>query len=110
MNATSVEMPDGSRFSGSEEITGTTISLRGLGMPAPSRFSYTVVGGVYTARLTGLITSELMPGFIGRSRIRAQGALDLQDDAGNTGTLKLSRNGVAQVSIVGMEASCLSES
>jgi hypothetical protein len=32
----SVEMPDGSQFSGSEEITGTTVSLHGLGMPAPS--------------------------------------------------------------------------
>jgi hypothetical protein len=99
--ADSVEMPDGSRFSGSEEITGTTVSLRGLGMPAPSRFVYAAPGRVYTARLTGLITSELIPALIGRTRIRAQGTLDLQDDAGNTGTLQLSRNGEAQVSVTG---------
>ena len=28
-------MPNGDIFSGSEEITGTTVGLRGLGMPAP---------------------------------------------------------------------------
>jgi hypothetical protein len=95
----SVEMSDGSRFSGGEEITGTTVSLRGLGMPAPSRFSYREAGGVYTAQLTGLITSELIPGFIRPSRIRAHGTLDLRDNAGNSGTLKLSRNGEALASI-----------
>ncbi|MBK9207945.1 MAG: hypothetical protein IPL71_06460 [Anaerolineales bacterium] len=31
-------MPNGDIFSGSEEITGTTVGLRGLGMPAPSKF------------------------------------------------------------------------
>jgi hypothetical protein len=97
--AYSVEMSDGSHFSGGEEITGTTVSLRGLGMPAPSRFSYREAGGVYTAQLTGLITSELIPGFIRRSRIRAHGTLDLRDNADNSGTLKLSRNGEALASI-----------
>jgi hypothetical protein len=95
----SVEMPDGSRFSGSEEITGTTVSLRGLGMPAPSLFKYNAAGGTYAAKLAGLITSELIPGLFSRSRIRAHGALDLQDDAGNTGRLELARNGQARVSV-----------
>ena len=35
----SVRMPDGGMFEGHEEITGTTIGLRGLGMPAPSACS-----------------------------------------------------------------------
>lgn len=95
----SVEMPDGSRFSGSEEITGTTVSLRGLGMPAPSLFKYNAAGGAYAAKLAGLITSELIPGIIGRSRIRAHGALDLQDDTGNTGKVELARNGQVRVSV-----------
>src|SRR5512140_605235 len=50
-------MRDGSAFSGSEEITGTTVGLRGLGMPAPSRFRYQ--SGTYEAELTGIVTSEL---------------------------------------------------
>jgi len=95
----SVEMPDGSRFSGSEEITGTTVSLRGLGMPAPSLFKYNAAGGAYAAKLAGLITSELIPGLFSRSRIRAHGVLDLQDDAGNTGRLELARNGQARVTV-----------
>ena len=99
--AYSVELSDGGRFSGSEEITGTTISLRGLGMPAPSRFAYTAAGGVYTAKMAGLITSELVPALISRTWIRAHGSLDLQDDAGNKGTLNLSRKGEAQISITG---------
>jgi len=103
----SVEMPDGSQFSGSEEITGTTVSLRGLGMPAPSLFKYNAAGGAYAAKLAGLITSELIPGIIGRSRIRAYGALDLQDDAGNMGKLELARNGQASVSVTGPDGSVI---
>jgi hypothetical protein len=97
--AYSVEMPDGSRFEGSEEITGTTVSLRGLGMPAPSLCRYTAAGGVYVAKITGLVVSELLPGLIGRSRIRAYGTLNLRDEVGNGGTLKLSRNGEAQAAL-----------
>jgi hypothetical protein len=51
--------------------------------------------------MAGLITSELVPALIGRTWIRAHGSLDLQDDAGNKGTLELSRKGEAQVSITG---------
>src|SRR5512135_266922 len=36
----SATMPDGGAFSGAEEITGTRIGLKGLGMPAPSRFRF----------------------------------------------------------------------
>ena len=97
--AYSVEMPDGSRFEGSEEITGTTVSLRGLGMPAPSLCRYTAARGVYVAKITGLVVAELLPGWVGRSRIRAYGTLNLRDEAGNGGTLKLSRNGGAQVAL-----------
>jgi hypothetical protein len=97
--AYSVEMPDGSCFDGSEEITGTTVSLRGLGMPAPSLCRYAAAGGVYVAKLTGLVVSELLPGLIRRSRIRAYGSMNVRDEAGNGGTLKLSRNGEAQVAM-----------
>lgn len=94
----SAELQDGSRFSGVEEITGTTVSWHGLGMPAPSRFNFTTPTGDYTAQMVGIITSELLPGLMRASRIRAQGTLQLTDSAGNAGTLRLTRAG--QVHIV----------
>ena len=83
-------MPNGDIFSGSEEITGTTVGLRGLGMPAPSKFNFR--SGEYTAELTGLLTSELALSLIGRTRIRAYGFLNFQDNQNNTGKLTLNRS------------------
>jgi len=84
-------------FTGSEEIQGTTIGLRGLGMPAPSRFHFQ--SGSYTADLTGIITSELALSLIGRTRIRAYGFLNFQDSAGNTGRLELDRSNNIKLTI-----------
>ncbi|MBI5950271.1 MAG: hypothetical protein HY865_01325 [Chloroflexi bacterium] len=84
-------MPNGDVFSGKEEITGTTVGLRGLGMPAPSKFSFK--SGEYSAELTGILTSELALSLIGRTRIRAYGFLNFGDNAGNTGKLNLERSG-----------------
>ena len=83
-------MPNGDVFSGSEEITGTTVGLRGLGMPAPSKFNFK--SGDYTAELTGLLTSELALSLIGRTRIRAYGFLNFNDNANNRGKLSIDRN------------------
>jgi hypothetical protein len=96
----SVIMPDGGAFSGSEEITGTTIGFRGLGMPAPSKFNFS--SGDYKAQLGGIITSELAPTFLGGWQIRAHGFMELRDSAGNTGRLKIERNGdvVVEVGII----------
>ena len=80
-----VKMPDGGTFEGREEITGTKIGLRGLGMPAPSRFSFAI--DHYSAGLTGLLTSELTLSLVGKTRIRAYGSLNIGDDAGNKGRI-----------------------
>jgi len=90
-------MPNGDLFSGREEITGTTIGLRGLGMPAPSKFTFT--SGSYTADLTGVLTSELALSLIGRTRIRAYGFLNFSDNAGNTGKLTVDRNNKIKLEI-----------
>lgn len=92
-------MPNGDIFSGSEQITGTTVGLRGLGMPAPSKFNFK--SGNYTADLSGLLTSELALSFIGRTRIRAYGFLNFYDNAGNTGKLTLDRNNKIAMQING---------
>lgn len=95
----SATMPNGDIFSGSEEITGTTVGLRGLGMPAPSKFKFK--SGKYTAELMGLLTSELALSFIGRTRIRAYGFLNFFDNKDNKGKLSVDRNGNIQLEING---------
>jgi hypothetical protein len=93
----SAAMPNGDVFSGNEEITGTTVGLRGLGMPAPSKFNFK--SGKYTAELSGLLTSELALSFIGRTRIRAYGFLNFFDNANNKGKLTVDRNENIQLEI-----------
>jgi hypothetical protein len=97
----SAAMPNGDVFSGSEEITGTTVGLRGLGMPAPSKFNFK--SGTYTAELSGLLTSELALSFIGRTRIRAYGFLNFSDKANNKGKLTVDRNGNIRLEINGLK-------
>lgn len=97
----SAAMPNGDVFSGSEEITGTTVGLRGLGMPAPSKFNFK--SGTYTAELSGLLTSELALSFIGRTRIRAYGFLNFSDNANNKGKLTVDRNGNIRLEINGLK-------
>lgn len=92
-------MPNGDIFSGSEQITGATVGLRGLGMPAPSKFNFK--SGAYTAELSGLLTSELALSLIGRTRIRAYGFLNFNDNAGNAGKLTLDRNNKIALQING---------
>jgi hypothetical protein len=86
----SAAMPNGDLFSGREEIRGTTLGLRGLGMPAPSWFHFK--SGSYSAELTGILTSELVFSIIGRTRIRAHGFLNINDSARNTGKVTVDRN------------------
>ena len=93
-----VEMKGVGVMSGSETITGTSVGLRGLGMPAPTTFVFSAEQGNYRADLIGIITSELAPR-IGNWRIRGYGSLDLSDNAGNRGRLSLDRSGLALVSI-----------
>jgi hypothetical protein len=92
-----IVMPNGDTFQGNEEITGTTVGLRGLGMPAPSRFTFT--SGDYMAEMIGIITSELALSLVGRTRIRAYGSLNFTDNLGNAGRLELKRDGSLIITI-----------
>jgi hypothetical protein len=95
----SATMPDRSTFSGSEEITGTRVGLKGLGMPAPSRFRFQ--SGTYEAELTGIITSELVLSLIGNTRIRGYGFLSLHDNTGNSGKISVQRDGTVRLQVNG---------
>ena len=90
-------MPTGDVFKGSETITGTTVGFRGLGMPAPSKFTFT--SGKYRVEFEGTITSELALSLVGNTRIRAYGSLQLNDNMGNTGRLELTRSGDISIHI-----------
>lgn len=94
-----VAMPNDDVFSGREEITGTTVGLRGLGMPAPSKFNFK--SGNYTADLTGLLTSELTLSLIGQTRIRAYGFLNFNDNKDNIGKLTIDRNNKIDLEVNG---------
>jgi hypothetical protein len=94
-----VNMPNGDQFEGAETITGTTLGFKGLGMPAPSRFSFSSPAHNYTAELIGTLTSELAPSLFGPWRIRAYGSLQFQDNTGNQGSLQLDRNGDLHVQV-----------
>lgn len=87
--AYAVAMPNGDTFSGEERITGTTVGLRGLGMPAPSRFRFQ--SGDYEVELSGVLTSELALSFFGNTKIRAYGSLTFSDNKGNAGKLSIDR-------------------
>lgn len=98
-----VLLPGGGRISGQEAITGTTVSLTGLGMPAPSRFRYQSADAVYEAEAIGTITSELAPHLFGPWHIRGYGALQLTDTLGQQGVLSLDRQGQASVVVRELE-------
>ena len=89
----------GETFSGSEEILGTTFGLRGLGMPAPSRFTFTATG--YSASLDGTITSELTLAIFGGTRVRGYGSLAMLDGAGNRGEITIDRDQKIVLTVAG---------
>ena len=89
----------GTEVSEADPKTGTTVGLRGLGMPAPSKFNFK--SGNYSADLTGILTSELALSLIGRTRIRAYGFLNFNDNANNTEKLTIDRNHNIKIEING---------
>lgn len=92
-------------YEASERILGTTIGLRGLGMPAPSTFAFEVDAGGRRAGLAawrgtarGTITTELAPSFSG-SRVRAYGSLDLHGSDESRGRAEITRDGQVKIEV-----------
>jgi len=92
------------RFVGNERILGTTVGLRGLGMAAPSQFSFETTRGrgapllAWRGEARGTVTTELAPSLRGAT-VRAYGSLLLNDDAGSTGTAMLNREGAVSITV-----------
>ena len=104
-----VNYPSVGQLEGAEEILGTTVGLRGLGMPAPTRLNFSAPEWEYTAQLTGTITSELALGLFSRTRIRAYGQMLARDSHGNGGTLKLDRSGLCAVTVTAADGRTLKQ-
>lgn len=92
------------RFVGNERILGTTVGLRGLGMAAPSQFSFETIGGrgaaliAWRGEARGTVTTELAPSLRGTT-VRAYGSLTLNDNAGSTGSASLNRDGEVSITV-----------
>jgi hypothetical protein len=100
-------LPDIGQFRGSERILGTTVGLRGLGMAAPSTFSFAIDESGHRAGLAawwgegrGTITTELAPSLRGTT-IRAYGELALTGSDGSRGRATLDRDGRLTVEVTG---------
>ena len=92
-------------YEASERVLGTTVGIRGLGMPAPSTFAFEVDAAGRRAGLAawrgtarGTVTTELAPSLRG-SRIRGYGALDLHGSDGSRGRAEISREGLVRVEV-----------
>ena len=92
--AVTADVPGIGRFDAREEITGTTVGLHGLGMPAPSTFEFESSEPLasWSARAIGTITAELAPR-LGGTLVRGHGSLELRDEQGARGTVELARSG-----------------
>jgi hypothetical protein len=94
-----VRLPDGGLIKGTESITGTTIGLKGVGMPAPSRFDYWSADRGYAASATGIITSELVLRPLRATQVRGYGELRLTDLRGSSGEVTVDREAVLRAVI-----------
>jgi hypothetical protein len=100
-------LPGIGQFRGSERILGTTVGLRGLGMAAPSTFTFAIDESGHRAGLAawwgegrGTITTELAPSLRGTT-IRAYGELSLTGSDGSRGRTILNREGHLEVEVTG---------
>ncbi len=78
-------------FCPTEILIGATVGWHGLGMPAPSKFTF--LSGYYISEFEGVLTGELAISFFRKPFIWAYGFLNLKDNCGNAGRLELTRTG-----------------
>ena len=110
----SATLPKIGLYESSERVLGTTVGIRGLGMPAPSTFAFDVDPSGRRAGLAawrgtarGTVVTELAPTLRG-SRIRAYGALDLHGSDGSRGRAEITREGIVRVEVRDPRGSSLS--
>ncbi|MFK7801542.1 MAG: hypothetical protein AB8G95_07930 [Anaerolineae bacterium] len=87
-----VQMPDGSRFQGSESSTEQNYSMTGWTLPADVHYEYVSADETWMAKLSGQVFREIVPRLVGPWQIRATANLTMSDSTDLCGSAELSRD------------------
>ena len=92
-----VQMPDGSRFQGSEFSKEQNYSMAGWTLPATVRYEFVSADETWMAKLSGQVYREIVPRLVGPWQIRATANLTMSDSTDLSGNATLNRD--AQVTL-----------
>lgn len=98
-----VQMPDGSRFQGSETAVEQEYSASGWILPADVRYEYVSADETWMVSLTGQVFREIVPRLVGPWQMRATANLKMNDSTELEGTAFLSRDAKVTLDIAGDE-------
>ncbi len=87
-----VQMPDGSRFQGSETAVEQKYSTTGWILPAEVRYEYVSADETWMVSLRGQVFREIVPRLVGPWQMRATANLKMKDSTELAGTAFLSRD------------------
>ncbi|MEM9775450.1 MAG: hypothetical protein AAF902_12790 [Chloroflexota bacterium] len=87
-----VQMPDGSRFQGSEHSEEQNYTMAGLILPANVSYEYVSADETWMAKLNGQIFREIVPRLVGPWQMRATANLKMEDSTDVYGHAVLSRD------------------
>lgn len=87
-----VQMPDGSRFQGSECLKEQNYSMAGCTLPANVRYEFVSADESWMAKLSGQVYREIVPRLVGPWQIRATANLTMSDSTDIQGNAELNRD------------------
>lgn len=94
-----VQMPDGSRFQGSEHATEQNYSMTGWVLPAEVKYEYVSADETWMVSLCGQVFREIVPRLAGPWQLRATASLKMNDSNDIEGTAFLSRDAKVTIDI-----------
>lgn len=94
-----VQMPDGSRFQGTESSSEQNYSMTGWMLPAEVHYEYVSADETWMAKLSGQVFREIVPRLVGPWQIRATGNLSMSDSTDLSGNAVLSRDAKVMLNV-----------
>jgi hypothetical protein len=94
-----VQMPDGSRFQGSEFSKEQNYSMTGWMLPVAVNYDYVSADETWMAKLSGQIFREIVPRLAGPWQIRATADLKMSDSTDLCGNAALSRDAKIMINV-----------
>lgn len=94
-----VQMPDGSRFQGSECSKEQNYSMAGWTLPANVRYEYVSADETWMAKLDGQVHREIVPRLVGPWQIRATANLTMSDSTDLSGDAILNRDAKVMLNV-----------